>query len=173
MWHTIEKLEKCVTFFNKAVMVVLGILLPVLITTGVFFRYILNKDFFGVEEIEIYIAIWLYFIGAALASYRKVHITADLTQSMIKSFEIRKTFAILSTLITAVIAIVITYCTIDLVVYAHKMTPISPVWQIPLITEYLVVLYSLTIMSIYAARDCYKAITRKREERQNLTAIQE
>lgn len=141
-------------------MVIGGVLLPGLIATGVFFRYVLEKDFFAVEEIEIYIAIWLYFIGGALASYKKWHITADLTQSMISNFKIKKMFAILSSFITVLVVFLVTYCTVDLVTYAWKMKSTSTAWKIPLVTEYAIVLYSLILMSIYAARDFYHALTR-------------
>ena len=159
----INKIEKVIVKLNRLVMILTGVILPVLVTTGVFFRYILKIDFFGVEEIEIYIAIWLYFVGAALASYQKRHITADLTQSMISSFRIRKIFKIISTFIAMVVAIIVTYCSIDLVTYAYQMNPRTSVWQIPLVTEYAIVLLSFLLMSLYNVRDFYQAVVAKEE----------
>lgn len=158
MLNMLKKLENATVKFNRLIMIITGAALPTLVATGVFFRYVLQKDFFGVEEIEIYLAIWLYFIGAALASYKRCHITADLTQSMIESRKIRKFFLILSTLVTTFIAILITYCTIDMVSYAFKMNARTSVWSIPLVTEYIAVFYGMVLISVYAVRDLYNAI---------------
>lgn len=159
MLDLLKRIEKIILGINKTIMTVLGVLLPAFIATGVFFRYVLKTDFFAIEEIEIYIAIWLYFVGSALASYGKSHISADLTQTMIKNSRIRKFFAILANFITVAIAIVITYCTIDLVTYAWKMKATSTAWKIPLVTEYIAVFYSMVLMAVYALRDFYHALS--------------
>lgn len=164
MLEMLKKLESLTVKFNKLVILIGGAALPILISIGVFFRYVLKKDFLGIEEIEIYIAILLYFIGAALASYTRCHISADLTQSMIKNQKIRKFFAIFTASVTVVIAILVTYCTTDLVAYAIKMKPTTSVWKIPLVTEYIVVLYAFVLMFLYAIRDLYNAIFSKTTE---------
>ena len=162
------KSEKKLIKLEEAVLIVVGLAVPSLVTLGVFFRYILKTDLFGIEEIEVFFAMILYFVGAAYASYKKTQITADLTQSMIKSFKVRKFFAVLSTLIALIAVVAFCYWTIDLVEYAFVRNPKTPAWKIPLAWEYVIVLFSFIAMSIYAVRDFYLALTRKSD-----TSIQE
>ncbi|MCD8140304.1 MAG: TRAP transporter small permease [Planctomycetaceae bacterium] len=49
------------------------------------FRYILHRDFFGGEEIIVFFAFWMYFIGSAVASYEDTHITADIIRTCLRT----------------------------------------------------------------------------------------
>lgn len=157
----LAKAEKILTGFEETILVIVGLAVPSLVTLGVFFRYILKTDLFGIEEIEIFFAMILYFVGAAYASYKKAQITADLTQSMIKSFKVRKFFAVLSSFAALVAVAAFCYWTIDLVEYAFIRNPKTPAWKIPLVLEYIAVLFSFIVMTIYALRDFCLALARK------------
>ncbi|MCD8163536.1 MAG: TRAP transporter small permease subunit [Synergistaceae bacterium] len=87
--------------------------------------------------------------------------TADLTQSMIKSFKVRKFFAVLSSFAALVAVAAFCYWTIDLVEYAFIRNPKTPAWKIPLVLEYIAVLFSFIVMTIYALRDFCLALARK------------
>ncbi|OUO93529.1 TRAP transporter small permease subunit [Cloacibacillus sp. An23] len=159
----LKKQRNFLVTFEEAILVILGLAVPLMVALGVFFRYILKTDLFGIEEIEIFCAMILYFIGAAYASYKKQQITADLTQSMIKSFKIRKFFAIVSTFLALVAVGAFTYWTIDLVQYAGLRNPKTSVWKIPLVWEYIMIFWGFFVMTLCAARDFYNALTRKPE----------
>ena len=159
----LKKAEKVLINIEEAILVVVGLAVPVLVELGVFFRYILKTDLFGIEEIEISCAMILYFARAAYASYKKQQITADLTQSMIKSFKIRKFFAIISSFIALIAVAAFTYWSIDLVHYAFIRNPRTPAWKIPLVAEYIMVFLGFVVMTIYAARDFYNALNRKHD----------
>ena len=161
MFTLLAKAEKILTGFEETILVIVGLAVPSLVTLGVFFRYILKTDLFGIEEIEIFFAMILYFVGAAYASYKKAQITADLTQSIIKSFKVRKFFAVLSSFAALVAVAAFCYWTIDLVEYAFIRNPKTPAWKIPLVLEYIAVLFSFIVMTIYALRDFCLALARK------------
>ena len=57
----------------------------VLITVAIFLRYVLKTDLYGLEEIEMTLAMWIYFIGAVYGSYEGTHITADIMSTVIKN----------------------------------------------------------------------------------------
>ncbi|MFW6055213.1 MAG: TRAP transporter small permease [Thermodesulfobacteriota bacterium] len=65
-------------FLQKLIMVAGGCLVGTLIFVEVFLRYVLGSPLFGVEELILFTAIWLYFIGAAYGAYERTHIKAEL-----------------------------------------------------------------------------------------------
>ena len=161
--NIIRMLEKIIIRFEEIVMMTVGILLPSIVTVGVFFRYVLKTDLYAIEEIEIFLAIWFYFMGSAYCSYKEAHITADILQAMTKSFKLRKIYRVIATGLSLAISIVFTYWCTDMVTYAWKKSPVSAVWKIPLVAQYIAVYLSMILMSIYAFRDFTRACRRRPE----------
>jgi TRAP-type C4-dicarboxylate transport system permease small subunit len=58
--------------------VLLLVLMVVLVSLGVFFRYVLNSALAWYDEFASYLLVWLTFYGAVVASYRRRHIGFDL-----------------------------------------------------------------------------------------------
>lgn len=56
----------------------LGFSMAAIVLLQVFFRYVLNHSLFWSEELARYILVWLTFLGASCAYYRKVHPGIDL-----------------------------------------------------------------------------------------------
>ena len=155
--ETIRKIEAVTLKFERAIMMSVGLLLPAMITLGVFFRYILKTDLYAIEEIEVFLAIWFYFMGAAYASYKESQITADILQTMIKSAATRKALAITATGLTFAISAIFTYWCMDMISYAWAKQPRTSVWKIPLIAQYAAVFAGLLLMTVYALRDLVRA----------------
>jgi TRAP-type C4-dicarboxylate transport system permease small subunit len=57
---------------------ILGISLTGVVAAQVFYRYVLNHSLFWSEELARYLLVWLSFLGASAAYYRKVHPGVDL-----------------------------------------------------------------------------------------------
>ena len=121
--NIVLKLESLLLKFERVIMLVVGLFLPTIITVGVIFRYILNTDLYAIEEIEVFLAIWFYFIGSAYASYKKSQITADLLQATIKSYTIRKYIAVIAAAFTVLIGIAFCYWSFDMINYAWVKKP--------------------------------------------------
>jgi TRAP-type C4-dicarboxylate transport system permease small subunit len=161
--NILRMFEKVTVRFEEIIMIAVGLLLPSIVTVGVFFRYVLKTDLYAIEEIEIFLAIWFYFMGAAYCSYKGTHITADILQAMTKSFKLRKAYALVATGLSLVISVVFTYWCTDMIVYAWEKTPTTAVWKIPLFAQYLAVYFSMILMSIYTLRDFVRACRRRPE----------
>lgn len=141
-------------------MLSVGLLLPAMITVGVIFRYILKTDLYAIEEFEVFLAIWFYFMGSAYASYKKQQITADILQAMVKSFATRKLVAIIASLIMVLVSIAFCYYSFDMMAYSWDKQPRTAVWKLPLVWEYLAVLLGFIIMTVYSIRDFVHACKR-------------
>lgn len=160
MKRMLSNIEKILLRFERAIMLSVGLLLPAIITVGVIFRYILKTDLYAIEEIEVFLAIWFYFIGAAYASYKKQQITADILQAMVKSFATRKLVAVVASLIMVLVSIAFCYCSFDMMAYSWNKQPRTAVWKLPLVWEYFAVLLGFIIMTVYAIRDFVHACKR-------------
>lgn len=154
------KLQSVLLKFKRTVMLFVGLLLPALITLGVIFRYILKTDLYAIEEIEVFMAIWFYFMGAAYASYKHDQITANILQTMVKNFKIRKFLAVVAAGLTVAIGLAFCYWSVDMLAYAWKNKPMTAVWKLPLIGEYAAVGVGLFLMLLYALRDFVEACRR-------------
>ena len=141
-------------------MLSVGLLLPAMITVGVIFRYILKTDLYAIEEFEVFLAIWFYFMGSAYASYKKQQITADILQAMVKSFATRKHVAIIASLIMVLVSIAFCYYSFDMMAYSWDKQPRTAVWKLPLVWEYFAVLLGFIIMTVYSIRDFVHACKR-------------
>ncbi|MGH7405804.1 MAG: TRAP transporter small permease, partial [Candidatus Methylomirabilales bacterium] len=53
------------------------IAMVVVVTAGVFYRYVLNEALIWYDEFASYLLVWLTFYGAVLATYRDAHIGFD------------------------------------------------------------------------------------------------
>jgi TRAP-type C4-dicarboxylate transport system permease small subunit len=58
--------------------VLLLVLMVVVVSLGVFFRYFLNAALVWYDEFASYLLVWLTFYGAVVASYRRRHIGFEL-----------------------------------------------------------------------------------------------
>lgn len=88
MYHRIQQLRK--TRFWRylcnaiaAVGVTANVVVLLSIFASVLLRYVLNLSLFGVDEIIVMVAYWLYFIGGAYATATDGHIKADLVSAFV------------------------------------------------------------------------------------------
>ena len=135
MKSMLSNIEKILLRFERAIMLSVGLLLPAMITVGVIFRYILKTDLYAIEEFEVFLAIWFYFMGSAYASYKKQQITADILQAMVKSFATRKLVAIIASLIMVLVSIAFCYYSFDMMAYSWDKQPRTAVWKLPLVWD--------------------------------------
>lgn len=105
-------LWKTLLFIQKFIMVVGGSVVGILIFTEVFLRYVLGSPLFGIEELILFIGIWLYFMGASYGAFERTHIKAELINIWCKgerSLAILRTISGIFTVALSVILVTWTY----------------------------------------------------------------
>ncbi len=73
-------MKKASFFLNQGIeylLFTLGFSMTLLVATQVFCRYVLNQSLFWSEELARYLLVWLTFLGASCAYYRKVNPGVD------------------------------------------------------------------------------------------------
>ncbi len=58
-----------------------GLSMAIIVAAQVFCRYVLNRSLFWSEELARYLLVWLTFLGASVAYYRKAHPGIDVVYS--------------------------------------------------------------------------------------------
>ena len=135
--------------FQRFIVIGSSLFIILLMTLVVILRYGFKADLYGIEEIVIIAAFWLYFIGASLGSYDKSHIKADILDIYIKNEKIKGALNIVTSLITVIVVVVFSYWAMGLFMWGLEMKGKSPGWGIPLIIPQSSILIGFILMSFY------------------------
>jgi len=119
------------------------------ISLNVFFRYVLEKNFFGMEEVIVIFAFWLYFIGGSYGTYERSHISADLTSVYIKNEKFLALIKAFISLITLFLSLLFTYWAIEFFMWGLQHPSKSPSLQIPTIIPQSSIFFGFILMSLY------------------------
>ncbi|MFG0583121.1 TRAP transporter small permease [Pseudomonas sp. zjy_9] len=124
-------IDKFLMLIIKPVVVVISFLVAVFLAYGIFARAVMGKPVFGLEELVLLGAMWLYMLGAVLASRDRSHLTADFIEVMFKNPKTIQTFRIVAALISLVMAIFFASWSYDLLYWAVIKGQSSTVLKMP------------------------------------------
>lgn len=135
--------------FQRGVLVSCSLFVITLMTLVVILRYIFKTDLYGIEELVVIAAFWLYFIGASYGSYEKTHITADILTIYLKKDRVKALINIIALVISAGVALVFAYWAFGLLIWGLVMKGKSPAWGIPMYIPQSSILVGFALMSFY------------------------
>ena len=144
--------------FERVTVVVCGLTIAALINLTVFLRYFLQTDLYGIEEFELALAFWLYFIGTAYASGTRKQVTVNFLDSMIKSLAVKKALRVVSALVTLAVCAFYAWWSFDMIGFALENSPKTAVWKLPILFNYLAVVFGFLLMTLYCIRDLIDTI---------------
>ena len=142
-------LWKVPLFIQKCIMVVGGTVVGILIFVEVFLRYVLGSPLFGIEELILFIGMWLYFMGAAYGAYERSHIKAELINIMCKS---ERSLAVLRTtasIFTVALAVILVAWTYPYFLWELKKGGTSQALLLPKIICQSAVFFGSVLMAFY------------------------
>ena len=76
----VKQLSCCCNHFAERTLLVIGLTMTCIVIVQVFSRYVLNHSLFWSEELARYLLVWLTFLGASVAYYRRMHPSINLFQ---------------------------------------------------------------------------------------------
>ena len=100
-------LWKIPLFIQVFIMVVGGAVAGILIFIEVFLRYVLGSPLFGIEELILFIGMWLYFMGASYGAYERTHIKAELINIWCKDEKSLNILRTVASSITVVLSLIL------------------------------------------------------------------
>lgn len=145
----LRRLQRLVVFASSIAVVAL-------ICLVVFLRYVLRTDLYGIEEIVVFVGVWLFFFGASYASQEGEQITTDVIPQYLRSPVFRTVLRFVTTGITLGVCLLATYWAYDWLAWGLGTFPRSPVYEIPMTVTHVAVFASFALMSVYALRDMVK-----------------
>lgn len=127
---SVDKLVDALTFVVERVLalaLIFGILLNFINVVG---RYLAGFTIAGGDEIEIYILIWIAFIGAAVVTWRGEHLRMDVLLSACPVW-VQKAEAIIETLVMVAVTTFVAWQSFLYVERIHSLGALSDIAHIP------------------------------------------
>lgn len=139
------------------ILIITGTAVGLMILVNALFRF-LRIDWFGSEELTLFVAFWLYFTGAAYASRENTHISADMLSLFTSNVKVRAVADIVKNTIGAVMAAVFTYWCFNYVSWQANLGAKSAVYKLPIIISTIPILICFLLWTLYLVRDLVSAV---------------
>ena len=120
-----------------------------MVTIAVCLRYIFKLDLYGIEEIEILVAMWLYFIGASYGSYNRSQISADVVEALVPESKIKQYLKCIRSLLAAVLYAGMLYLAADLLMFNIDSNFKTAIWKIPTYFTSAGIMLGCSLMTFY------------------------
>lgn len=112
-WRGKLKVQRVLLAFFSAVF-------SLLLFLQVCFRYVLDIPLFGLEEVAVYLALWVYFIGASYACHERYHISASLVDVFFAEGNSKKIIDAIAMLIGFVILLIMAWWCLQYLLWSAK-----------------------------------------------------
>jgi len=126
--HTLERLSRTINHWIEYSLFGFGFTMAIIVAVQVFFRYVLNQSLFWSEELARFLLVWLTFLGASVAYYRKANPGIDILYSRM-SHSIRKASAMLTHIASIMLFCVMIFYGCQFAYFVRLQ--ISPALQLP------------------------------------------
>ncbi|RTR06896.1 TRAP transporter small permease [Halomonas nitroreducens] len=121
----------------------------VLVFVQVVIRYLLDSPLYGVEEVSIYLAVWLYFVGAGYGVYRDNHISASVMDLILSSERSRELVCLLVAALSLTLTIAMLWVCLRYLQWSVKFSPKSPELRLPLCLVHVAMVVGMALMGFY------------------------
>ena len=145
----LSTIDRGLTKLFEVIMAGSNVAICIMILTGAFMRYILQKDFYGMEELVLLIAFWMYFAGSAIASREGTQVSADLVTSLLKSDRQRAVLTLIRNILTLILFGILAKWAYDYLLWSIKMRPTTAVYKIPMYIDHAALLVSFVLSALY------------------------
>ena len=153
MLESIKQFDRIVERFLPPIVVVFSLTVAVGMVTGIVARSVFRQPLLGLEELILFTVMWLYMLGAALASREKSHLSADFLSEYMQVGKARRLVQMLAKLFAIVAVLAFVFWSFDLVHWGFTMEQSTPVIKLPYYLAQSSMFVAALIMAIYALRD--------------------
>ncbi len=144
------RLMSVVIFFSTAIIVCL-------ITFLILSRYVFGWSVVGLLELSTLSALWLYMIGAVVASRNREHITVDFTAQSLNSPRLAAAHDLAISVILFVLGLFFLSLSWDMIEWAFRRPQVTPGLGIPLFAGQAALVAAAVLGMAYTVRDLIKA----------------
>lgn len=155
------------TIQDKIIMALL-VIIPLLVFAQVLLRYVFNAPLMGIEEILLFPAIWLYFLGGSSASRARNHIDCGVLVLYIKKEKSLALFKVARMAISVVVGAWASWWAFWFFQYSLTKWKVSDLLYVPMFFGESAIFIGLVLMvffSVVELLDCiahYRAVARSK-----------
>ncbi|EXJ12490.1 TRAP transporter small permease [Nitrincola nitratireducens] len=146
-------IEKLIANLMSGVVVIFGLFIAFSMVSGIVLRTFFDIQMFGLEELILIAAMWVYMLGAALASREGSHLSADFFQTFSKNESVKITIRLIVGLISVVMALYFVSWSYNLFSWGFQRKQVTPVFSIPQYVSQVSLLVASVLICLYGARD--------------------
>lgn len=166
----LKKIDRAFEWVEEWILVITGTAVGLMILVNAACRF-LKIDWFGSEELTLFVAMWLYFVGSICASRDNTHISADMMALFTKNTKVLNIIGIVRNIIGFVVCSMMTKWCYDYVSWQAGLGAKSSIYKIPVIVATIPILISFAFWMLYLLRDIVINV-RNLSGRQNYAAIE-
>lgn len=134
---------------QQTLLILMSVFVVLIMCVEVLLRYVFKSDLFGIEEIVVIAAFWLYFMGSSYGVYDKSHVKADIIPQLLSVRNAKKLSVVINFTI-AILCIVYGYWATDMVFYSIEWMPKTTGLRIPIFISQTSILLGYILMSFYS-----------------------
>ncbi len=142
----------------NVVCVILSVAVAVLMVTEVVGRYLFTRAFRGLPEIYLMLVMWLYMLGAGLASANDSHLRIGILDQFIQNPKARRAHRIVVTGLTLIITCFFVWWALGLIRWAFQRPQTTPILRLPWLTSQASIMAASLLVMIYSLRDFFAAL---------------
>lgn len=114
-------------------------------------RYVFEVPLMGLEELLVYPALWLYFLGSVNASREDTQIKANVLDVFLKTDRSKLTIRVIADIMSIVVSLWLTWYAWEYLLYALRVWKDSPTLYLPMFYAECSMFIGLILMSVYVA----------------------
>lgn len=145
-------LDRFIEKIQNWVLLLTGTAITLMILVNALFRF-LKIDWFGSEELILFVAFWMYFTGSACASRERSQISADMLTLFIKNPAALRAVSVVKDVISLAMSAVFTGWAIQFVQWQYRLKATSAVYKLPTLISLIPILICFTLWTVYLVRD--------------------
>jgi len=149
----IATLDAVLAFLIKPVVALISAAIAFMLALGIFTRAVLETPLFGLEELILMGAMWLYMLGAVLASRERSHLSADFVQVICSNATVIRFFHLLASLVSLLMAVMFVTWSYDLLAWGLQKGQTTPVFQLPWYLSQSSLFVAALLFCFYLVRD--------------------
>ncbi|MBA1234444.1 TRAP transporter small permease [Stutzerimonas nitrititolerans] len=134
---------------QRLLVVLSGLAITILIFVQVASRYVFHTAIFGIEEIACYVAVWLYFLGAAVGAEQRGHMSASLVELVLNGETAQRVIKLLVCVLSVVLSGWMTMWSWGLAKWSLQLGMMSTEINVPVGYAQLAMPVGLALMTLY------------------------
>ena len=150
--NILKKIDRAFEWGEEWILVITGTAVGIMILANAACRF-LKIDWFGSEELTLFVAMWLYFVGSICASRDGTHISADMMSLFTKNEKVLDIIGIIKNVIGLVVCGMMTLWCYNYVSWQANLGAKSAIYKLPVVIATIPILISFAFWMLYLIRD--------------------